>query len=178
MARFANTVRSYSTAAMRRVCQRCGFLPAARHMLTVLLVGSLAGGMMTSAVSSKNKHYCQVLLVNSGTIRAAVDNLTISSKEIGASAGKIQVITTNSSYRISIDNTAGFTSMPIGGSDSTNFKTFYSGFGATNFSETPGNVQIKVKKGVTDIETHFVAERFTEPFPAGAYTANLSVRCE
>ncbi|MEM9330851.1 MAG: hypothetical protein AAGA53_05965 [Pseudomonadota bacterium] len=133
-----------------------------------VLTGQTAGG-----------ESCQIIIVSPGTINASIENTELSSKVYGGRAGVAQITTTNASYTLSIDQPLGFASMPVGGGDSVNMATFFSGNGATNFSETPGNVPTRLELGTTLIETHVIARRLSgDPFPVGNYSTQLNLRCE
>lgn len=127
---------------------------------------------------AKARHYCQIVLTSPGTLRPSVDNMNLSSKNIGGNAAGAQIITTNSSFDVSIDEPLGFTISPTGGDDAVTFKTSMMGNGTTNFSETPGHITTSVKRGRTELEIHLTAERLIDPFPAGQYGAELTLRCE
>ncbi|MEM9280128.1 MAG: hypothetical protein AAGA76_16320 [Pseudomonadota bacterium] len=122
---------------------------------------------------------CQILIVNPGIINPNIENTELSSKVYGGRAGVAQITTTNASYSISIDQPLGFSGTPVGGNDSVNMTTSFSGNGATNFSEKPGNVQTRLESGTTLVETHLTARRLTgDPFPVGDYSTQLNLRCE
>ena len=123
-------------------------------------------------------NYCQIVLGNEGVLREVPGLFELSSKSAGGRPGSAQVMTSNASFRVSIDTPLGFHSAPRDGNNGVVMAASYSGHGASNFSETPGSIQHKLKKGLTNIEAHLVAHRNGEPFPAGNYAAVLTLRCE
>ena len=128
-------------------------------------------------LGSKNQ-YCQIILGSEGQLREVPGLFELSSKSAGGRAGTAQVMTSNASFRISVDTPLGFHTAPRDGNNGVVMAASYSGNGASNFSETPGDIQHKLKKGITSIEAHLVAHRNGEPFPAGNYAAVLTLRCE
>ena len=122
--------------------------------------------------------FCQITLLQAGNLAASIDNMALSSRLAGGAAGIANVETDKQNYEISIDAMQGFNQSPIGGSDDMNMSVLYSGTGSTNFSETAGNLSVGLNKGITRVETHLVAVRNTDPFPAGDYGAELILRCE
>lgn len=125
------------------------------------------------------KHsYCQIILGGEGVLREVPGLFELSSKSAGGRPGSAQVMTSNSSFRVNIDTPLGFHSAPRGGNSGVVMTASYTAHGASNFSETPGNIQHKLKKGITNIEAHLVAHRNGDPFPAGNYSAVLTLRCE
>jgi len=123
-------------------------------------------------------HYCMIMLSGAGSLGVSYDSTQMGSKQPGGRSGTALVEATRSSYRLSLDTPASFSSSPPGGNDGTDFKTSFSGNGSTNFSERPGTRKVKLKKGKSRISTHFYASKTAETFPAGNYTAELTLRCE
>ena len=123
-------------------------------------------------------NYCQIILGGEGVLREVPGLLELSSKSAGGRPGSAQIMTSNASFRVSIDAPLGFHTSPRDGNNGVVMAASYSGNGASNFSETPGDIQHKLKKGITNIEAHLVAHRNGEPFPAGNYAAVLTLRCE
>ncbi len=132
-----------------------------------------------AAPGARGNNFCQIVLVNEGNLHEIPGTYKLSSKGGGGRPGVAQVTTSNSSYRVTVDQPLGFINAPFGGNSSVLMKASYSGSGSSNFSETPGDIEQKLKRGTTTIETNLVAERSDgTPFPAGRYTAELTLRCE
>ncbi len=125
-----------------------------------------------------NRQYCEIIVNESGEIHPRPGTNTLSSLYAGGRAGRAQVLATNSSFRISIDPPLGFRLAPPNGNDGAIFTTSYSASGATNFSNQPGIIAQRIKRGVTNIEAHLTADRGQSPFPAGQYSAEIVMRCE
>jgi hypothetical protein len=79
---------------------------------------------------------------------------------------------------LSIDRPNGFVSAPNGGNNDLVFNASFSGHGKTNFADTPGDVRVKLKNGVTQVDVNLEAKKLTGSFPAGYYVAELTLRCE
>ena len=124
------------------------------------------------------RQFCQVILVEGGVLAQSNDQQQLSSTEVGGAAGRAQITTTSGRYSVSIDTPTGFTVMTSGGDSDVTYTSAYSLTGATTAPETSGEIETKLKRGLTDMATHFTASRLTSPFPAGAYSSMLTVRCE
>ncbi len=134
---------------------------------------------ISNGKNKNNKHSCEIVVVSPGTIGANIENRVLSSKLIGGRAGTAHIKATNSSYSLTVDNPVGFSTMPAGGSNGVIMTASFMGNGVTNFSETPGNYDVRIKKGLTIVQAHMTAERTDgDPFPAGFYSAQLTLRCE
>ena len=133
---------------------------------------------MFEGTAANSKHFCAIMVTQNGRLRPNIENTELSSRQAGGIAGVATVTSTNSSYQMSIDQTIGFTSAPADGNTNTTFSATYSGSGAANFMETPGNIPVKAQKGTTTVETNFIATRSPDAFPAGNYNGELILRCE
>ncbi|MEP1208838.1 MAG: hypothetical protein ABJM29_14175 [Rhizobiaceae bacterium] len=126
-----------------------------------------------------NRNFCQIVLVEPGLLRPSVDSMALSSKSAGGRAGVVEVTTgRRRRHRIVIDQATGFSRAPAQGNSDVSMTTSFSGQGATNFGERQGNLRRRLRRGTTRIETHMEAKRLTDPFPAGEYGAELTIRCE
>lgn len=121
---------------------------------------------------------CAIVLVEAGQLRQGVDGMELSSKLAGGRPGVIQVSAKGGRFRLSIDDPVGFRNAPTNGNQDMTLIRSFLGYGATNFAERPGSSSVQLKNGDTTIETHLVAQRISDPFPAGSYDAELTVRCE
>lgn len=128
--------------------------------------------------NGNGNQFCAIVVTQGGQLRASPDNMTLSSQIMGGQAGTAEVVATNGAYSLSIDQNAGFSTQPAGGSANTTFSSTFSATGATNFADTPGQIPQKIKQGTTQVETNFIATRTNDPFPAGNYTGELVLRCE
>jgi hypothetical protein len=125
-----------------------------------------------------NNQFCAIIITSDGQLAASPEANELSSMTFGGRPGQAEIIATNSSYTLSIDAPLGFSLAPAGGNDSMLIRTSYSGFGATSFSATPGNVPIRLKRGSTTVSANMVATKTSSLFPAGQYRAELTLRCE
>jgi hypothetical protein len=140
--------------------------------------GELETTGLYANAAAQNKQYCEIVLFSGGTMRPSPDNTELTSSSFGGVSGRAQVVATNSSYKISIDDPMGFASAPPGADDGTIFSTSYSGTGDTSFSRTAGNIPVNIKNGTTNVEVDLTALKNNDAFPAGTYSASLTLRCE
>lgn len=147
-----------------------------KAMLAALLSAFLCAPL--AYAKTKKNHSCTIIIVNGGSIRPNIENNILSSKMAGANAGTAIVKTTRNRFRLQIQTPLGFTSMPPNGSDNVIFASTFSGQGATNFSERPGENSKRLKKGRTRIKAHLLAKKMSGSFEAGHYSGVLTLRCE
>lgn len=179
----ACSIRSQGNAVLRqkaklRVATLSGGNAVRISGLLVASFGVLAG--LTGVSNAQNtKHFCLIERISDGSIQPNIQNTEITSRQFGGYSGRLKVTATRSSYRLVVDDPLGFEYSPANAGNAAEYKTFFLGNGATNFAERPGNEPVKIKKGETFIETHFVATKLNNnTFPAGNYNAKLTLRCE
>ena len=122
--------------------------------------------------------FCAIMVNSHGQLMPSPEQAELSSMAYGGRPGQIEVVASNSSFSLSIDSPLGFSLAPVGGNDSTVIRTSFSGYGATNFSEVPGNMPVRLKSGATSVVAQLVALKNGGMFPAGQYRAELTLRCE
>jgi hypothetical protein len=148
----------------------------------VVIATMLQQGVVTSGYAKKPEKapngFCQVVVIDSGELRDSTDSMSLNSLFAGGRAGLVQVTTNKRNFSLTIDPPVGFDSSPLGGNDDLSITTSFQGSGATNFAQTPGDVRIRLEPGITQVETHVSAVRYSSLFPAGAYGINLNIRCE
>lgn len=127
---------------------------------------------------ARGRHFCQITLQSPGILGVNPDATELGSRSFGGAPGTALVATSNSSFEIVIDEPLGFSRAPVDAHDGLVMKTSYLGSGSSSFSEKPGNIPQRVKKGLTTVEVHLAASRNGKPFPAGNYSAELTLRCE
>jgi len=133
----------------------------------------------TGTANASQNQSCTIVVTQPGTLGSGIENLQLSSKIFNGRPGIASVTTTNGSYRLTLDRPLGFTGSPAGGNSNITMTASFLGRGVTNFSEQPGNVGIRLKNGLTIVETHLTAGRNDGvPFQAGHYSAQLTLRCE
>lgn len=129
--------------------------------------------------SNNDQQSCEIVVISPGTIGSSIENKVLSSKLIGGRAGTANITAKNASFNLSVDNPFGFSTTPPGGNASVAMKASFIGHGTTNFSETPGSHSVEINEGLTVVQAHLTAERTDgNPFPAGYYSAELTLRCE
>ena len=122
---------------------------------------------------------CTILVTEPGVLGSSIENREMNSKLLGGRPGGAQVSTTNASYTLTLDAPLGFNASPADGNANVTMSASLLGSGVTNFSETPGNIGIRLKRGLTNVQTHLSATRTdNRPFPAGYYSATVTMRCE
>ncbi len=122
--------------------------------------------------------FCAVIVSSDGQLGVSPEANELSSVSYGGRAGQAEVVASNNSYTLSMDPPLGFSLAPVGGNDSLIMKTSFSGFGATSFSSTPGNIPVRLKQGSTNVSANLVATKTTSLFPPGQYRAEIVLRCE
>ena len=121
---------------------------------------------------------CQIVIRENGTMVQNVGSTRISSLINPGRPGEADVTTTTGSFYLSVDRPTGFSAAPQGGSSDVEFSTQLAGRGKTNFSLTPGSARVKLKNGLTNVEVHLEAVKLRGAFPAGRYSATVTLRCE
>ena len=126
-----------------------------------------------------NGHACVIVITESGQFGTNINGSVLSSKVANGRAGRAQIFASNGSYRLSIDPPLGFDIAPAGANPDYSMITSMMGSGATNFSETPGAMQVRLKRGSTNIEAHLAAKTTNgNPFIPGNYGSEITLRCE
>ncbi|MEO1745951.1 MAG: hypothetical protein AAFR13_05405 [Pseudomonadota bacterium] len=144
----------------------------------MLTVGSGAYAPAVAQNNGNDNQSCAISIDDDGIFRANPKATVLSSRELGGRPGRATVTATNSRYRISVAAPTGFNLAPAGGNVNTRFEAYMSATGAANFATVPSGVEEKIKRGSTDVEVHFEAERFDGSFPSGQYQATVVLRCE
>lgn len=121
---------------------------------------------------------CQIVILDNGTMVQNVGSTKLSSLINPGRPGEADVTTTTGSFYLSVDRPTGFGIAPSGGANNVEFSTQLSGHGKTNFALTPGNQRVKLKNGLTNVEVHLEATKLSGAFPAGRYSATVTLRCE
>lgn len=141
-------------------------------------VKELIKELSRSRSAKGGNQFCAVIVGSDGQLAASPEANELSSVSYGGRAGQADVVASNSSYTLSVDVPLGFSLAPPGANDSLVMKASYSGFGATGFSATPGNIPIRLNQGSTTVLVNLVATKLTSLFPAGQYRAEIVLRCE
>lgn len=126
-----------------------------------------------------NRRACGIFVINPGILGTSIETNELSSKIMNGRAGIVQVFAGRRRYSLSIDPPRGFSAFPPGGNHSVVMSSSYYGRGDTNFSERDGTSRVRLRRGLTTVLTHLNAQRSDgSTFPAGQYSAELTVRCE
>lgn len=119
---------------------------------------------------------CVLNVGTAGLLGINTSSNELSSTNSGGLAGSIAVTTTGTTYKISAIAPSAFTLSPD--SPTTTFSTTYSASGATTASSTPGATTTTLHTGVTNVSVNLKAAKSSGVFTAGAYAAEVIVRCE
>ncbi|MEX0347314.1 MAG: hypothetical protein AB3N20_20500 [Rhizobiaceae bacterium] len=137
---------------------------------------------MPFSVNLADRQYCLInVLQTPGTIAPNAGLTQLSSKLPGGLPGMADVLTTNGSFDLSIDQPRTFSAMPAGGDTNTTFTgtmtgISFSGSGSGTFGET--SAQTSLKRGLTTVMVHLVVDKTIGTFPPGNYTSVVTLRCE
>jgi hypothetical protein len=147
---------------------------------STLLAIMLAAGAAHAALLGT----CTVTVLSGGTLGhdAAID--TLGSREAGGSAAQVQIKANSvvctvlgllDCYRVSAPPPAAFGAYPPGGDAGVAFSSSYSIDGGPGIA---GTTQTEVLNGTYSVAVDLTADRTSGIFPAGAYQAQVTVRCE
>lgn len=127
---------------------------------------------------------CTIVVLSPGLMTPDAPISTLGSAQPGGTPAQAQV-TANSTvctvlglldcFRISAPAPSAFTSYPVGGDTGVTLSTSYRIDGGAGIV---GGVQTEVLNGVHSVAVDLAATRGSGVFPAGAYQAQLTVRCE
>ena len=128
-----------------------------------------------------NNNACVIIVQREGTLVQNPAGTQLNSKLAGGQSGVADVYSIWR-YEVSVSGPFVFSSRPAGGDDGVTFTTLFSGqsiFRGRTFAEQPGNNAVRLRSGfsITRINVNLIADR-PDPFPAGTYQADATVRCE
>ncbi len=123
---------------------------------------------------------CVVTVTGSGTLAASTDFSVLGSEEAGGAAGTATLLTTGSSFSLSADAPASFSSAPATGNTNVNFEANYAATGANTIAKTDGATATALTRGNTNVTINMSGTKSVsgETFEAGSYTATVVLRCE
>lgn len=113
-----------------------------------------------------------------GVFGVSTDFKTLSSTAAGGVTGSVAALSTGTAFKVSAVAPTAFTLAPAGGGDSVAFAASYSASGATTIGSTPGTTATTLNSGTTNISVNLNAVKSSGTFNAGAYAAEVIVRCE
>jgi hypothetical protein len=102
----------------------------------------------------------------------------LSSGNAGGVNGSVTATTTGTGFSVTTEAPSSFTLSPAGGGTNVTFVSSYSATGVTTISLSAGTTITPLNLGVTAVDVHLSATKSTGSFPAGAYSAEVLVRCE
>lgn len=102
----------------------------------------------------------------------------LSSSEAGGVSGTATVVTTGTDFNLSTSAPSTFFLAPAGGDDDVSFATHYSASGVTSLLDVVGTVTSPLGLGLTNVDVDLSATKSAGVFPAGNYTAQVTLTCE
>ncbi|MBG1232239.1 hypothetical protein [Aestuariivirga litoralis] len=142
----------------------------------------ISGGEAFAAGSSADAIFngqvadtCVLAAGTAGTLTSAADFKKLSSSNAGGASASVNAMATSSNYTI---KTIAPTSFSVGDSSNVAFATQYNVNGATSAYQVPGATATKLNAGNSQIAVNLDAAKASGTFPAGTYTATVTVRCE
>lgn len=121
---------------------------------------------------------CVLTVGTPGVLGANSDFSVLSSSASGGVAGTVSALSTGTTFKVSAIAPTAFSIAPDGGNTGVTFAATYSGTGSTSIGTTPGDTQSTLATGVTLLTVNLEATKSSGPFPGGAYTTEVTVRCE
>lgn len=121
---------------------------------------------------------CSLAVSSPGIIAPDSSYYELSSDYSGGTNGTVLAVTTGTGYSISTEAPSSFQSAPSGGNSNVSFDTSYSATGVTSIPLTVGTIETQLNVGLSTVAVHLSASKSDGTFPAGAYTAEVVVRCE
>src|SRR5690606_23946260 len=121
---------------------------------------------------------CQITIDSGGVLGASADLMTLSTTEAGGSAGAATIQASDASFQVAAVAPASFTAAPAEGNTGITFATFYSASGATAAANVDGSVPTALEAGLTNVSVDLQATKADGAFPAGEYSADVTITCE
>lgn len=121
---------------------------------------------------------CTIMVGAPGAMAAGIGRDQLSSTLIGGRPGTATVTATNSSYTMTYEAPAVFSSMPAGNNGAIAFSGRSSGNGATDFMNVPAGDAVRIKRGTTSVTLDLSATINGSTFVSGDYRAEAVLRCE
>ena len=139
---------------------------------------SIPQQVLEQAQQSGSTQFCQIIVQSNGTMAPNVGVTKMSSMGVMGESARADIITSDNSFFVSVDNPLGFSIAPNGGNNEVTFQAYMSANGKTSFGQTPGDNRMKLNSGLTAIELNLEATKQAGAFPTGHYSVELTLRCE
>ncbi|MEM9837801.1 MAG: hypothetical protein AAF830_01465 [Pseudomonadota bacterium] len=120
---------------------------------------------------------CTVVADTDGTLALNGTSTVLGSAEAGGAAGTATVTTNNTTFNVTIDPIAAFTTGPADADTNTTFATQYDAAGATTATDVDGATPTTLGNGVTNLTVDAAATKTSGTFSAGTYQLTATVRC-
>jgi hypothetical protein len=153
------------------------FLTLAAGMLllsSAQAFAATAGALFSGAVTST----CVLTAGTPGIIAPNSDYTGLSSQNAGGLSSSVAALATGSSFKVSAIAPNTFLTAPADGNTNTSFASSYSLSGSTTASNVAGATQTPLNSGSATVSVNLAASKSSGNFSAGAYTAEVTVRCE
>jgi hypothetical protein len=121
---------------------------------------------------------CALTVGTPGVMAPNANYTQLNSQNAGGSSGSVTAVTTGTGFSVTTEAPSNFTLSPTGGGANVTFTSSYSATGVTTVSLTAGTTVTPLNIGITDVSVHLSATKSTGSFPAGAYAAEVVIRCE
>ncbi len=121
---------------------------------------------------------CVLTVGTPGVMAANTDFTSLSSTSAGGVSGTVSALSTGTTFKVSAIAPTTFQTAPAGGGTSVDFSSVYRATGATTIGTTPGATMTTLNSGSTNIVVDLAAVKSSGTFDAGAYSAEVIVRCE
>lgn len=158
---------------MKNFIATCAFTSAIIALYTSALAAT-ASVPFTGTVLS----ICALTVGTPGIITPNAAYSELSSDNAGGVNGSVMATTTGSGFSVTTEAPSNFTLSPAGGDTNVTIASSYSATGVTTVSLTAGTTITPLNVGVTEVAVHLSATKSTGSFAAGAYAAEVLVRCE
>lgn len=119
---------------------------------------------------------CVLTLGTPGLLAAGADGHELSSDRAGGVSGMASLLSTGAGYKLQMDAPSSFRLAPAGG-QAESITTRYEASGATVAASTNVGAPLSLGIGLTNLDVDMTARKDTGIFPAGAYAADVLVRC-
>ena len=121
---------------------------------------------------------CVITIGTPGTLVTNAGYTVLSSQEPGGIAGTATILATGLGFNVSTAAPTAFTSAPAGGDDAVVWSSGYSASGVTTLVDVVGSVTSPLGLGLTNLDVDLTAAKSAGNFPAGNYSAVVTVTCE
>ena len=113
-----------------------------------------------------------------GSITANSNNTELNSKNALGRASRVVAVATGAGFKVTTIAPSAFVTAPAGGNTGNSFSSTYSLSGVTTASDVAGATPTTLNTGGTNVDVDLDVDKTSGFFTAGAYVAQVTVRCE